>query len=263
MSRIETLEKITKQPDEMLNIAYHGVMASIANTRAERAETVVAKMDHKDVLYADLAHMAISNSHLSSPDTHDGESPKPQSKFEMLAERKIEKRAMKVKAAEVRKIHTERLHGIDRSEHVPTVRKAVKDRAVNLIAGNDYHPVEVGVLKTIDKNIVRALKGPDISGTTPLKKRIDRATNMARFLTGKKSYREARLESINIRAQPPKYGNKAHKLRRNTHRRTTENLEFSIERPISNKYRAYRRGRAMDRIATQHERAKKHHDSIK
>jgi hypothetical protein len=260
MLRIETLEKIREQPDEMLNIAYHGVMAAIADRRMERAGSVLEKMDRKDVLYADLAHMAIANTHLIHPDTVDGEPPKARTVVEKLAERKIEKRAVKANRAELRNFHAERLHGTDKSDHVPTIRKVVKDRAVNLVAGNDYHPVDAGILKTSYRNTGRALKGPEIKGSTPLKKRIDRTINMAKLLTGKKSYHEARLESIDIRARPPKYGNKVHKMRRKTHRRMSEKLEFSVERPISNKYRAYRRERAMDRIMVQHEHAEKHRE---
>jgi len=258
----ERFEQVAKQGNQMAQIAYHGLAAAIHRFRLESAGSVMERMDHKNALYIDLGNQALTGKRTETP-VAGSKGPgyaNPRTLAEMYVDRRMDKKAVKRQRRQNYAVRAKRDFGPDTSKELMSPRHAVIMKANSFLPG--YEGSRFSLAKVIGQNVVRAAKGPDIKGKTKFTRKIDRTVNNYQYITGKKTAKERRAESIKIGATPNKLGDKAHRYTRKRLRRREEALERAVDQQKTTWWRNKRRERAIGRIITQKELIDKHREAI-
>jgi hypothetical protein len=218
-----------------------------------RAEATAERMEHKNDLYAALGQEAL----VGVPRPAGVE---PRTPIERFTEYRLEKRRAKTLEANDRDRIERRTFGQDESTFPKSVRQSLIDRSVDLVVRD--RDSGASVAGSIAENTKAVIVGPGLRGSSNLSKKLQRAQNTLEMATGQKNIREWREDSIKIKAQSPKLGNKSIRKSRRMKRRADERLKHMAEMPLTTKWRDIRLERAQDRATKMQRKKQKHRNAI-
>jgi hypothetical protein len=224
---IESLEN--KQDVGEINIdeiksVYHGIRASIANKKMERAGSVLEKMDHKESLYSHLGAVSIGDQvevdavKLANRNTIH-ENPKPRTWAERLKDKRIDKKARKLRRKE-----SER-------KFVESAFQGAKSNTT-------------GVKSRFE--------------TAKKKNEINQS-----YKTGGITVAERNSKISQLKAIPVATENSGQKKSRKKLARADKGVRKAANQPFLSTWREFRRNRAIETIKTQHMKAEEHKEKAK
>lgn len=251
--------RIHESLSQAARIAYHGMVSAISVVRQENAQRTIERMEHKNMLYEHVGHIALTN-----------ETPRPDLRPQTFPERitawQLERRAYKKTVADHRAERDAKVFGSDNSTLPKSVRQATVDRVLSLLPElllPDYDS-DTTISASVANNTKAVIFGPDVRGTTPLSKKLLVAkNNYEYFLKGQKHAPERREESYKIKSGKLKYGNKSHRKSRRMQRRANERFEHAKEMPITSRWRDVRIKHANKRAAKMQQRITERRQKIK
>lgn len=289
MSHFEQARNTVDAAGTAARIALHGVAASFARMRLERAEMTIERMERKNELYEELGKMAtflstggpygkgISKSVVAAARPDD--SIKPQTFSERVVDWRMDRRTRKKISADNKSRRDSTVFGPDHSTPIKSVRQSMIDRVLS-VPLRDRDAGE-GVLSAVIGNTKAVVVGPDLDarthkqrvansknadenrkGTTDLTKKIRIAQNNYEYLKGDKIAADRCKEKNTIKATMSKQGDKAHRKTRRTKRRAEERLNHMIEMPVTSAWRGARLNRAGKQASKMQAKIERHRNRI-
>jgi hypothetical protein len=266
MSPFEKIQNASEYAAKSAQIAVHGVMTAIASRRMERAGSIMERMDHKNALYSDLGQLALTGDRGLTPVAQGKHEPSvghnvavPRTLLEKITDHRIDKRAEKAMIKGTYAYRAQKAFGRDGAPKVPSTKQAVIDSSLGLVLRS--RGTSISLPKAVVKNAERAVRGPDVKGSSKMRRRIDRTKNVGGVVFGNTLARDARIKSTEIQAVPVKHGNKEHRRTRRQNRRAQEKLDMALEMPVSSRWRDRRRKKAIERIKKHYHKADAHRDA--
>lgn len=242
------------QQDNIFAAAYHGIIRNIAQARMNRAANVMERMDHKEALYSDLGHVALTGEervviipqNVPSIPNFMAQTTGPNGRMPRMRANEADLRRGEFVASAT-------------ASGIPARPRTFGERWMERRI--DKRALKKDIAKIYDRRNSKIYGTNDVSqleGSTKWDKRARIARVTADKYRGNLSPAEARAERNAIGAERPKLGQQSVKWSNNQVHKTDRKLHRGADQPILSRWRSRRHRRAVNRIQSSYYRIQRH-----